>query len=426
MTIPAGIIFAWPSTAASIPSGWTRETGLDGKYIRGAAAGADADLVSSFGSATHNHTEAGHTPTQNAHTHTFSAGAASGNVRRQATVSDAVASTSNHTHGNATSASTTATNQSATSVLTAFTNDLQYGVVIFIKSDGSAAAFPSGIYAFFLSDSLPASWTRVLGNSYLKGAAAAGDGGATGGSNTHSHTENGSHTHVQDVHTHASTFSAIPSASTFPDLGDGSGTDPNNSHLHNITFGNTTATNNSTSLTTDTQNHEPPFLKINIIRNDGGLNWPANIVGLWGGTNANIPADWARVTDYDGNFLKGANADGESDSASGGSTTHSHTASCQPTQSAHTHTGSGANPGAGSVTGAILRSGGVLDAILAHTHTWTVANTTATNQAATVSYGANSAESAYPPYGKVIVIKFTGTPPVISSVPMRTMTKVGL
>jgi hypothetical protein len=77
-TIASGIIIPWPSTNASIPSGWTRETALDDLYVQGAATGGDSDLSTARGSSTHTHTTTDHTHTQNAHNHTFSAGAGSG------------------------------------------------------------------------------------------------------------------------------------------------------------------------------------------------------------------------------------------------------------------------------------------------------------------------------------------------------------
>jgi hypothetical protein len=46
------------------------------------------------------------------------------------------------------------------------------------------------------------------------------------------------------------------------------------------------------------------------------------------------------------------------------------------------------------------------DASETHTHTWTIGNTTATNNSTTVTIDNNTSESAYPPYQKVIFIEY--------------------
>jgi hypothetical protein len=45
MAIAASIIFIWPSTNASIPAGWERETTLDAKYPKGTAVSVDPDVT---------------------------------------------------------------------------------------------------------------------------------------------------------------------------------------------------------------------------------------------------------------------------------------------------------------------------------------------------------------------------------------------
>lgn len=413
MAIASGVICAWPSTVASVPSGWSRETGLDAKYIRGSAAGADADLVTAFGNATHTHTEntgggTSHTPIQDTHVHTFSSGTPSASVRRTATVADATASSSTHTHASKNSNSATATNNSATATLTAYTNELQYAEVIWIKSDGTPTGFPNGSYIYFATDIFPSGWTRVNGNGYLKGAAAAGDGGGTGGSNTHSHSESGSHTHTQNSHTHAAVQSSNSSPNTTPNFGDGAGTDSSTGHQHTITFSTDTATNNSVSVTTDSVSIEPPFLKLNTLLNGtGGQDLPGQAIALWGSTNASIPAGWSRYSAMDTLFPKSANSDGESAHDAGGTSAgHAHSATCQVTSVAHTHTPTAGGSGNGVCDSVIIRSGGVLDAINTHTHTWTINNATITHQATTVTFSTSSADAHIPAYAKVIFIQW--------------------
>ena len=410
MTVAAGIIIAWPSTAALIPAGWIRETTLDARYVQGAAAGADADLASALGAATHTHVSPSHTPTQNAHNHTFSGGASTGTVVPLVDAFDQTVAVHPHTHSSATSGNTTAVNQGVAITVDAASNDLAYVEVIWIKSDGSPEGVPSGAYAFFSSDVLPSSWSRVHGDKYLKGAAASGDGGGTGGANTHVHTSP-AHTHTQTGHTHTGT-SSNSSAGTFVSafVSGTSSSAAIHLHTHSVTHSSKVAVNQSVTTTIDASSHEPVFKKLNIIKNDNAsANLPDQVIALWGGANSAIPESWARFTDMDGNFPKGANADGESAVSTGGATTHTHTASnCQPIQNAHNHTTLQGNP---TVFLTAPDTGTV--ASLAHVHVWTVNNTTATNNAIAVTISANTAESAYPLYQKVIFIRLT-IPPALS------------
>src|SRR5689334_4283668 len=171
MAVPANICVAWPSTVASIPAGWSRETTLDSRYILGAAAGADADLTTDRGSTTHTHTSPSHTPTQNSHTHAFQATGDADTSIVTGTIGG-VAADVIHRHDPVNSDPTTATNNGIAITVDATSNDLAYVEVIWIKSDGTPTVLPSGCVAFFASDSLPAGWSRVHGDRYLKGATA--------------------------------------------------------------------------------------------------------------------------------------------------------------------------------------------------------------------------------------------------------------
>jgi hypothetical protein len=194
-------------------------------------------------------------------------------------------------------------------------------------------------------------------------------------------------------------------------------------HRHSVAGASATPTNNSVTTTINASNHEPVFKKLNIINNGtGGADLPDQLILLWGGANSSIPTDWARFTSMDGQFIKGANANGESNSTTGGATTHTHTASnCQPTQNPHSHNWSDA----GGTT--FTNSGTAFIDINAatHTHTWIedTPQTTATNNAATVSVTANSAESAYPSYARIIFIQYTAA--AVGGTPMLTLLGVG-
>lgn len=413
--VASNIIVMWPSTNASIPAGWTRETSLDGFYVQGAAAGADADLTTVRGAATHVHTSPAHTPTQNSHTHTITGNASNNTVRNVSlAAADAQPSPQAHTHDLVASNSTTATNNSVTITVDAASNDLTFVTVIFIKSDGTPTGVPVNAYAFFQSDTLPTSWTRVQGDKYLKGAAAAGDGGATGGSATHTHTSP-AHTHTQNSHTHAATTSGADNSVTFCEaLVSGVAVASDHTHTHAVTLSAATPTNQSVTTTIGSSNLEPVYKYLNLINNgNAGADFPTSIIALWGGTNAGVPPGWSRYTTMDAFFPKHASANGQSGATTGGTTTHTHTGTnCQPTQNTHTHTTSvaAATPNLNCEAG--------FDLVVerqTHTHTWSISSTVATNNSVAVTVDANTAESAYPQYKRVIFIQFSGTVPASST-----------
>lgn len=416
--IASGIIVAWPSTAASIPAGWTRETSLDAKYIRGADVLGNADLTSVFGSDTHTHTSPAHTPIQNPHgaDHIISDGGNDGSSLNVGTGKPSVQfAPLAHLHTDATANNTTATNNSVTITVDATSNDLSFKRVIFIKSNGAPTKIPNLAYAFFESDTLPTGWSRVLGNTYLKGAVAGGDGGATGGSNSHAHTSP-AHTHTQNAHTHTATSGGVDiiigrKSAAGSSLARGT-------HTHALTGDAAIATNQPVTTTINSTAAEPVHKKLNCISNGNAAgDLPNNVIALWGGTHSGIPANWARYTSMDTYFHKGANADGESNVTTGGSAQHNHTASdCQPTQDVHFHNWSG---GSASTTGNASGAGVDISAA-GHTHTWVEGGSgaIATNNAAAVTINNCSSEAAYPKHAKVIFVQFT-TPPVTTGFPVR-------
>jgi hypothetical protein len=313
----------------------------------------------------------------------------------------------NHGHSSdATSSSDTPANNGVTITVDVTSNDLSFKEVIWIKSDGTPSALPSGCIAFFESDSLPSGWTRVNGDTYLKGASTGANGGATGGSNSHSHTSP-AHTHTQNPHTHTGTSTGGDTAQA----GKGVGANIVSSlgHTHTVTLQAATGTNQSVTTTIDAANGEPPFKKLNIVT-PGADSLPTNIIALWLGTNAGIPATWSRYSGMDSKWLKGAAINGESGVTTGGGTQHSHTASnCQPIQNPHTHT---LLSSVATATTTSDPSGVNTFAADGHNHdSWDVSSDTPTNNAASVTVDQCSVDAALPKHRTVIYIQFTGTAP---------------
>lgn len=395
---------------------------MDAKYVQGSPTAGDADLTTSRGAATHTHTSPAHGHGQNSHTHTFSGSTITPTIDiDELTLPDSNAA-SGHSHGSTTSNSTTATNQFSTVTLDATSNDPPYFEVIWIESDGTPTGIPVNAYAFFSSDTLPTGWARVQGNKFLKGAAAAGDAGGTGGaSDAHTHT-NAAHNHIQNSHTHAAKNS-LSSGGGLQYTSAGGTTLAKSPHNHSVSLDAKTPTNNTATVTIQNADGQPVFKKLNVINNgNASADLPTNLIAVWTGTHAGIPAGWSRFTSLDGNFLKGANADGESNVTTGGSQTHTHTAnSHNHTQNAHNHTATAGTASAKDSAANVVETS-TADAG-GHTHTWTVGNTTATNQSTTITVSANASEDAYPPYVRVIFVQFTG---VAAATPLRTLLGVGI
>ena len=198
MAIPAGVIFMHPGTNASIAAGYSRVASLDGRFIKGTAAGVNPDVTG--GALTHTHTSPAHgtNHTIAAHTHASNpaiAGYSGGSQINVGGTSD-TASTS-HTHTVGTSSSGSGATGTTVGTWQTGSSEPAYIEVIFIISDGTPTGVANGDWAFWNGGFLPTNWSlpAAAQNKHPKGAAAAGNGGGTGGG--------GSHAHVADSHVHA-------------------------------------------------------------------------------------------------------------------------------------------------------------------------------------------------------------------------------
>lgn len=131
---------------------------------------------------------------------------------------------------------------------------------------------------------------------------------------------------------------------------------------------------------------------------------PANVVFIWTGTHAAIPAGWTRDTDFDEKYVVGADT-GNDGGTTGGSATHTHTSPAHThTQNSHTHPVSLTTPATAAIPYSL---GGITQIASAfHSHSGTSASVTAVNQNATVTVNTASND---PPYYEVIFLKSNGT-----------------
>lgn len=364
MAIPTSISFCWPSTNASIPAGWERNTAFDGLYPFWTAAD---DANTTGGAATHTHTFT-------SATHTFSAAAASDAETTDTSLLKPQPASTTHTH-----ASKNCTTGSVTSGAT--NNNPPYINLIFIKpSDSSQTGVPDDAWA--LSDgTVPTGWTEPsdCDNKLFKGAATGGNADLTGGGST-------DHLHSLD-HTQPNTTSNA--ASGKGSFGDATDNDwyASGVHYHTVSFASADVDSAS-----DANSSMPLWQKLLWIKNEtGAASALTGIVGFYLGTVAAIPANWARIDPTSRDFIMGAVNAAEVGNT-GGNSTHTHTGT------AHTHTPSAGagNDNNGADTPGTLFEGSAVG----HTHVWTVGN-------ATDTVSANSSKSHYPSYIKTILLKYT-------------------
>jgi hypothetical protein len=362
--VDANIVFIWASTHASIPTGWSEDTQFAGKHVLAPAAGTDGGGTG--GDTTHVH------PNSAAHIHTVSGGATGGSSTYPLGANGVGGPT--HTHASFNSGS-------GTTVYGATSNEPPYYEIIYIKSDGTGQ-LDSNIIGFFDNAVRPAGWdkcdgnngTPLLGNRFLKGVAAGGDAGVTGGSSD-------SHVHTSS-HTHAAIASSQPTGTAT--VGGAAANPSTNKHTHSVSLNSGTANVLSNDAT------PPHYFLLAIQNNSGSESLPDGIIGLWPYSNATIPTNWTEVAGIAAYFARVTNADG-SIGATGGSNQHTH--SC----TAHNHSATAAAGAAGKGD----PPGTVNAANAGHTHVWTVGNNTQ-------SASNNTSQSAYPEYIKAIFIKYNG------------------
>lgn len=285
-TIPADMILGWPGTAASIPSGWTRVTALDGYYPRGANVVTAPSTTG--GAANHSHGTNQHRHTINSHSHVVGGSVNSSNSSAtSARYNGAGQSQADQPHSHALPLNTGnlgAVNSGFNTPATSVVNNVPpTHEVIWIKSDGAQANYPIGVLGW--SAESVSGWVTDSGSNgrYLKGAAAAGNGGASSGSATHTHSVN-SHTHTGVSHSHPiqNTGLSIPLGQ---DAGYGSATPrylPRHTHpvtVNNASTGNLQAAGGGT---TGAATMEPPNRRLRVLRNTGG-GTQTRIIGLFTG-----------------------------------------------------------------------------------------------------------------------------------------------
>lgn len=412
--VAPGIIFIWTGTNGTIPTGWVRETDLDGRYPKATAAGVNPNVTG--GSNTHSHTSPSHTHTRQAHTHTGSTtrdgafeteGGPNFDVSRDSHYHDYTTSTTSGGHlVNAIS-------------YQAVNSEPLYHEVIYIKPDGSPTSFKDGMVGLWNKASAPVGFSHCDGtggtpdlrNKYLKGAGTGADAGGTGGGTNHDHTID--HTHTAQSHGHSATSGYDSDFGSRGRNTSGLGGPATPRHTHVVSLASNSAETGSayTGTAGSAETIEVAYKKVAAVKNTSGgsLNIPKGLIALWTGSLSAIPSHWRlcdgtkNTPDLRSKFIKIISTTSELGN-SGGSNTHSHAASNSHTHTAAgTHTHGGVTDGQAPVGSTGAGSDGVAQG---HSHTVDTCSSSTTTWAAT-TVSANSSDHQ-PAYRTVAYIMYAG------------------
>lgn len=349
--IPKNVILIWLGTNASIPTGWVRETLLDGKFPKGTPIGGSPNTLG--GSDTHTHTSPTHVHTMNNHQHSgqtsrdgdYETEGGGYNGARDAHIHDW---TSSVLSGGALSSGITY--QAGSSLP-------PYYSAIFIKPSAGFQPFKDLIAILMRNSTIPQGFhvcdglssTPDLRQKFLRGAAAGADAGATGGSLNHTHDV--THTHPNAVHSHSGqTGYDSDQGSTNRKDGQSGGGSACDRHTHGFSlYDFSEAATQYSGSAGSAETVEPAHRKLHAVRNISGANLQVQpgMIGLWLGNESDIPPGWFLCNGQNGTldlrdkFTKIA-LDNTELAQLGGSHTHGHALSNDHGHSAtvsHTHQG---------------------------------------------------------------------------------------
>jgi len=340
-TIPEGMILGWPGTAASIPSGWTRVTALDTRYPLGATGTGVPSTTG--GAASHDHTmAAAHAHTIAAHSHPVGGSTGSSNSSTTSARFNGASqpqADQPHTHTRpANTISRDAVASGLTQPDTSSANNLPLTrEVIWVESDGTPAQYPVGILGW--ATEAVSGWDTDASSSgrFLRGAAAAGNGGAQTGTATHLHSID-SHTHTGINHDHAINNTGLSNPSSSQEAGYGSSTPrwlPRHTHPMDVVTASTNALDAAGGGNTSSVSLDPLNRRLRVLVNAAG-GTQTRIIGLWLGDVASIDPlltlcnGGSGTPDMRAWFARDAGSD--SINSTGGASTHTHSGS------SHSHT----------------------------------------------------------------------------------------
>lgn len=289
----SGARLFWPSTAASIPSGWTRDTNFDGRMLAGTASGDNPGT--NRGATTHTHTTDAHSHTFFAHSHTLqvSGGASIGAFTADAIGFQNIVS-DGHTHLDSSTATAVITTQT-TVVITDSEAQLPLSLTMIVIQNDSATQCPNGSLLF--TDDLGQTLTNYsayssLDGKYIVGASTGADGGSSVGASSHSHTST-NHTHTANTHTHAdSNFGDSGTVGTATE--NAKGTLGHNSGIHHqaTSIGSTVVTIGNFNPIFDATSNELSYMKLAALSPSIDTNFPESYIVPYVNTASNLTSEF--------------------------------------------------------------------------------------------------------------------------------------
>lgn len=341
---------------ASLPSNFSRETALDGRFLKG--WGSEA-VNTAGGQAQHSHTSPAHTHTINHHTHTYStAGESGGGEDCSAGTNDF--SALGHYHTSHSCDTTQGGNLSDAATYANVTWEPLHLRVIFIKPTSTNQAVPANACIFWDSDTLPVggawSFYANANDRFIRGADTGADGGIQSGSATHEHSIN--HTHSVVSHYHTGIASGVSHCNRDGDIPNGNAHSPACGHYHDVVLQNTNLSSSAYSGNAGSADTgiEPLHRKLRLIQNTSGVPQSIPLGGIVPSLSlTTAPRGWAMYTAQQNYHTKITGTNGQV-GTTGGNNTHSHAPSNSHTHTdttgAHTHTGyTGADVGQRGQTG---------------------------------------------------------------------------
>lgn len=414
--IPLGLIVMWPSTNASIPTGFRRTTELDGHYLKGVPnSSTNPGLVA--GAATHSHTVPTHThDTSHTHTHTGNTSAGVGALNSTPNTAGTTAVLTTHTHTRPTTSSAVVASGGTSTTSDIETNDPAKLTVIFMESDGTPLGVPGGALGL-MPDISPSGWTDYANatNRFLKGAAAAGDGGATAASllDNHNHSVD-AHTHSGTPHSHTATSGSVSSANTLTAGAQAVLGQTTHSHAITATSTSTQALASGGSGTSgNSAGNDPPYRNLRVKENTLGVpDLPVGLICAWRGSIGSIPDFWQLCDGTNGTLdMSGCHPRGATSSigGTGGSlSSHDHTTpSHTHTTTGHAHAETIASPAATTFNSSTTSTVSVSTAT--HTHTGTNTDSTTPTVVSSTS-GTLASTTAEPLHEEVAFVQLMSTP----------------
>lgn len=332
-SLPAELILGWPGTVGTIPSGWTRVTALDTRFPRG-SSGTGAPITTG-GATSHTHTTPGHTHGIGPHSHSLGGSTGSSNsnttsARFNGASQPQADQPHTHTRPSSTGSHGGGVTGSASPAAASANNAPQTRDVIWISSDGSQSAYPVGVLGWATEDVSGWAADATSSGRFLKGAAAAGNGGATSGAPTHTHTV-AAHDHTGGNHDHSIGNTGLSNPSSSQEAGTGSSTPrwlPRHTHPMDVVSTGTGDTNNVTGGVSSAVTLDPPNRRLKVLRNtSGGIQ--TRIIGLYLGTVAALDPLLTLCNGANGTpdmrtwFCR--DAGGNSVNSTGGASSHTHT-----------------------------------------------------------------------------------------------------